>query len=148
MNTAKNLLLWHGSGAQADDRQFAVGFLLIFRVPLCRAGDLVPRLLAGVSVQLLGADRNCAAGDLDLRGVRVGGEVVAPGGVLCCPIRGRDDQPPVGAFGEVGERGVVWGAALGADGGQDARMPITLSALPRIRFMFQVLTQAISFPPG
>jgi hypothetical protein len=51
---------------QADDRQFGVDFLLVFRVPLRCAGDVAPRLLASVSVQLLGADRNGAAGDLDL----------------------------------------------------------------------------------
>src|SRR6202041_1626779 len=86
---------------------------------VCRAGDVAPRLLAGVAVQLFGADRDGAPGDLDLHGVGVRGQVVVPGGVLGGPVRGRDDQPAVGAVGEVGDRGVAWGAALGADGGQD-----------------------------
>jgi hypothetical protein len=47
---ALDLLLWDGSSAQSDDRQFAVGFVLIFRETLCRAGDVAPRLLAGVAV--------------------------------------------------------------------------------------------------
>ena len=66
---ALDLLFRVGSGAQADDRQFAVGFLLVLRETLCRAGDVAPRLLAGIAVQLLGVDRNGAAGDLDLHGV-------------------------------------------------------------------------------
>jgi hypothetical protein len=86
------------TSAKADDRHFAVDLLLIFGVPLCSAGDVVPRLLAVASVQLVSADFYSTAGDLDLKAVGMGGEVVIPGRVFCCPIRGRDDQSAVGAF--------------------------------------------------
>src|ERR1700678_3350699 len=93
---APDLLLWTRSGAQSDDRQFAIGFLLILRETVCRAGDVAPRLLAGVAMQLFGADRDGAPGGVNLHGLGVRGEVVVPGGVLGCPVRRRDDQPAVG----------------------------------------------------
>jgi hypothetical protein len=106
-----NLRLEVGSGSQADNRQFAVGFLLVVRETFCGAGDVAPRQLAGVAAQLLGADCDGLPGDLDLHIVGVRAQVVVPVGILGGPGRGRDDQPAVGAVGEVGDRGVAWGVS-------------------------------------
>jgi hypothetical protein len=55
-----------GSGDQADDRQFAVGLLLVLREAGYGGGDLLPRLVAFRSVELFGGDDYLAAGHLDL----------------------------------------------------------------------------------
>jgi hypothetical protein len=72
-------------GDQADDRQFAVGRLLVAGEAGHGGGDLPPGLLALGPVELFGGDGDLAAGQLDPDLVGMGGQVVVPGRVPAAP---------------------------------------------------------------
>ena len=88
-------LLSAGAGDQADDRQFAVGRLLVAGEAGHGGGDLLPGLLALGPVELFGGDGDLAVGRLDPDLVGMGGEVVVPGRVPGRSDRRGDDQPGV-----------------------------------------------------
>jgi hypothetical protein len=101
-----------GMGDQADDRQFAVGCLLVAGEAGHGGGDLPPGLLALGPVELFGGDGDLVAGQLDPDLVGMGGQVAVPGRVPGRPGGRGDDQPAVVLAGEPADRRLALEAAL------------------------------------
>jgi len=70
-----------GAG-EPDDREDAVGLLLVPGVARLGLGDLLPGLRAGVSVELSGVHPQLTAAELGPDLVRVRGDVVIPGWMM------------------------------------------------------------------
>src|SRR5262245_16925464 len=106
-----------GAG-QADDRDGAVGFLLVAGVAWLGLGDPLPGLRACVPVELRGGHPHVTAAEVDPDLVGMRGDVVVPGRMTSRSTRRGNHQPGIVAVREPGHGRLPLLAGLGPDRGQ------------------------------